>query len=162
MYVPSKAVDAIDGTSQDKEYAGTGKFRLVHKINGINNIEEEKDLTVVYAVKNTNDNAVAQPVFLTKENNTDGYVITYSSTFSSLQDNQGFYFKDAFQRALDTWCNTTGLNYIVDENALQTGNYDLLIDYGITNSADALAATLITTLYNSNCPIELDLSLIHI
>ena len=40
-----------------------------------------------------------------------------------------------------------GLNYVVDENALQTGNYDLLIDYGATDDMDALAATLVTDFY---------------
>lgn len=162
VYVPSHALNALDGTNQNKEYAGTGKFKIVHKTNDIITEEStEQDITVTYAVRNKyyqfgSSGSETQPVMLTKDNGTNGYVVTYSTAFSTLQDMNGFYFKDAFGRALDTWCNTTGLNYVVDENALQTGNYDLLIDYGATNSTTALASTLVTDFYESDCAIQID------
>lgn len=162
VYVPSHALNALDGTNQNKEYAGTGKFKIVHKTNDVITEEStEQDITVTYAVKNKyyqfgSGGSETQPIMLTKDNDINGYVVTYSSTFSTLQDANGFYFKDAFERALNTWCNTTNLNYVIDENALQTGNYDLLIDYGATNSTTALASTLITDFYESDCAIEIN------
>jgi len=162
VYVPSLAVDALLEISQDKEYAGTGKFKIVHKSFGTISEESlEQDLVVNYAVKNNfyqvgSSGSETQPVMLTKDSGTDGYVVTYSEVFRELKDNNGFYFKDAFERALDTWCERTNLNYVVDENALGTGNYDLLVDYGTTQSITSEAETLITTTYNSDCEMEIN------
>lgn len=158
VYVPSYALRP-DGIGQNKEYAGTGVFKIVHRSNDIT-IEEssEQNITVTYAVINkyyqfAGGGGQTQPVMLTTGDNNGEYIVAFTPVFDTLRDVNGNYFKDAFEKALDTWCATTSLNYIIDENAYQTGNYDLLVDYGMTQSPSALAATLIPDYFEANCPI---------
>jgi len=161
VYVPSYALD-INGSNQNKEYAGSGVFKIVHRLNGAT-IEEsdEKEITVTYAVRNRfyqtiNGSSSTQPVMLTTGVTDNEYVVAFSPDFALKQDANGFYFKDAFGRALNSWCNTTNLNFVIDENAYQSGNFDLLVELGIPQNSSALASTSISSFIESNCAISLD------
>ncbi len=162
VYVPSYGLE-LDGTSNNQQYAGTGMFKLIHKdFNGaIVKESEPEDITVIYSVVNKyyqqgTGGGQTQPIMLTTGVTNNEYVIAYTPAFSDKKDQNNNYFKDAFQNALDEWCLSTNLNYIVDENAFQTGNYDLLVDYNIPQSADAIAFTILTNYIDENCSIEID------
>ena len=163
VYVPSYALNADSGINQNKEYAGSGKFKIVHKdFNGdITDESDEEDITVIYAVRNKyhefgTGGGKTQPVMLKENSSPDGYIVTYTPEFSGLKDSNENLFKDAFARALNSWCTETGLNFKVDESAFSTGEYDLLIDYNTTNNPNALASTGITSIQDVNCEISID------
>jgi hypothetical protein len=148
VYVPSYGLDAETGIGTGHEYAGTGKFKVIT----YQGESQEKDITVTYACQNeTYVDQKTQPLFLTQGVLSDGYVIAYSETFKTLQDSNDKYFKDAFERALATWCNTTNLNYIIDEDATE---YDLLVSYAPLGTE--LGNTLITDVYDENCDVEIN------
>jgi len=159
VYVPTYALDAETGTGSNLKYAGTGKFRVVKFDNVVGAQFDEKDLTVTYAVSNTNENLGSQPIFLTSGNNSNGYTIAYTENFKAKTDGPngtGNKFTTAFEAALNKWCAKTKLNYTIDTDAYPDGAWDILVDIqNVSNNFENQASTLTPT-YDSNCFVTID------
>lgn len=159
VYVPTYAQSSSSSgpIGINRNYAGSGLFKVV-KFDG----EDEKNLTVTYATTNDIRNSKSQPIFLTKENNNNGYTVTYTDAFKAKTDgpnnNTGNKFKDAFERALNTWCMETGLNYTIDEDAYQNGNgnWDILVDIQNDPISFTTPASTLTPRYDTNCNVTID------
>jgi len=156
VYVPTYAQSAITNgpIGADRNYAGSGKFRVV-KFDGF----DEEDLVITYAVKNDLYNLQSQPVFMTNENGNNGYTVALSPEFASKTDgpmNTGNKFSNAFERALDTWCEETGLNFILDYDAFNSGIYDILVSLEENPIALIRPASTLITRYNTNCTVTID------
>lgn|GEM_PF-3942077 len=91
---------------------------------------------------------------LSNNEGNDGYIISYTPDFIKHVDDNTELFRHAFERAVDTWCMTTGLNYIVDDKAQ---NYDILVDYAPYNTNDEIpGVTVFTSFHDSDCAIEIN------
>lgn len=159
VYVPTSAITAISGGpfGTDRNYAGSGEFRVVKYDDDGTPLYDEGNVTVYYAVKNETFNSKSQPVLLRKENTENGYTVSYTNAFKNKTNINNNKFTDAFERALNKWCEVTGLNYTLDADAYENGgDYDVLIDI-VDNpiSIDNPASTL-STIINSNCPVTLN------
>ncbi|MFM2393786.1 MAG: hypothetical protein RLZZ546_1768 [Bacteroidota bacterium] len=151
VYVPGFAYPNNGNSGiRGRYYAGSGKFKI-HKFDGDS---EEKDLIVNYAAAKDIIDKKSQPIFLNNENGSGSYTIAYSTAFKNKKDALNNKFTDAFQRALNTWCNETNLNFKIDPNAYPGGSYDVLVDID-NNSGTAIASTM-TQIYNAACSIDIE------
>lgn len=122
----------------------------------------ENSLSVTYAVTNDIFQSRSQPTFPTRKNDVNGYTVTYTDAFKSKTDNNGNFFKDAFENALNTWCFTTGLNYTIDES-LYTNNppqnnppWDILVDLQFDPQSFNNPASTLTPKYDTNCAVSIN------
>jgi hypothetical protein len=154
VYVPSFGMPIDDNIAgvRGRYYAGSGKFKI-YNANGSDS--EEKDLSVQYAVANDIFLSQSQPIFLNDENGNGTYTITYSTAFKNKIGINGNKFTDAFERALNTWCTETGLNYIVDPSAYPNGDFDVLVDIDFPTNFGPTASTM-TQIYDAECSIEIN------
>ncbi len=164
VYVPSYALDAFSGSNFNTENAGSGIFKIVYRDFNTGDIideTEENFVEILYGINNRfyelNEENVTltQPILLQNANN-GGYIISYTPEFDTIKDLNGFYFKDAFRRAVDRWCEVTNLNLTIDENAYPNGIYDIVVDYGSINGVFASATTGSFSITDVNCPISLN------
>ena len=158
VYVPSYGPKTAPFGNDNNGYAGSGEFKVVH-INSNGDVVDEstpQNITIRYTTDNTPQSNNTLPVFLTRKDASNGYTVRYSDAFRLLKDNQSRDFSDAFERALDTWCMTRGLNFNVDSSPIQPGDiYDILIDADDFGGILTGASTGITY-FNTACGVDIN------